>query len=131
MSWNDDLASLSEALDETFGTQAVMHPMLARPNSRAAPDPKRPSFSIVGIFHENHRYAGDSARNSDGLKETKIASTECSFEAERGCFVSKPTQGDIIELVELGRRFRVMDITYGMPGRTKLILESLERLEMA
>lgn len=131
MSWDDALAELSGALDEEFQTPGRITPMLARPNSRAAPDPKRPPFDIIGIFHENHRYAGDSARNSDGLKETKIASTECSFEAERERFASKPTQGDIIELVKLGRRFRVMDITYGMPGRTKLILESLERLEMA
>lgn len=131
MSWLDHLVELSDGLDEEFGVLATVTPMVARPNQRAAPDPKRRPFNVIGIFHEGHRYAGDTTRASDGLHESKLASTIITFSAPRRCFDYPPTQGDRIEIVELCRNFRIADITFEMPGRTMLVLEALDRLEMS
>lgn len=133
MSWDDALAELSDALDEEFSSDAVITPMLARPNSRAVADPARPAYDLRGIFHENHRYAGKGNRSGDGLDETKIASVVCTFSAATCAFKSKPTQLDHIRICQRGRwrEFRIMDVTFEMPGRSMLVLEALTRPEMA
>lgn len=133
MSWDEALGELSDALDEEFASAAVITPMLARPNSRAAADPSRPAFELTGIFHENHRYAGKGNRSGDGLDETKIASVTCTFSAAACAFKFKPTQLDLIRICQRGRwrEFRITDVTFEMPGRTMLVLEALTRPEMS
>jgi hypothetical protein len=105
--------------------------MLARPNRRSAPDPNRAPYEIIGVFHETFKPVGDGRRNADGMSDTGIASSVCTFSAPRDCFAILPTQGDEVLLCEHGRTFRVMDVQIEMKTRTRLVLEATEAITAA
>lgn len=131
MSWLDDMDDLSDAMSEEFALSAVYTPQTARPNQRAGVDPDRAEVELIGIFHENARFAGDNNRKSDGLRESKISSTVISFSINRECLPYDPKSGDKLHIPDICRSFRVRDAEYELPGRTKLVLEEMELPRLA
>ena len=130
MSWHEAVAEMAEGLDEEFGAEAIHSPMIAKPNERWRPDPARPGYMLIGIFAERQDWmgAGQRAATRDGLKHTRLSSSSTTFSALRCAFTHAPTQGDRITIVHLGRDFRVQDISYLMPTRMLLTLESIEAI---
>ena len=126
MSWLEALRETAPAFDEEFGTLARFVPMMARPNRRSDPDPRRQPFEVIGVFHETYKIQGPGRSLKDGMSEVDASSQMCSFSVERLAMPEKITQGDVLELVELCREFRVLDIQFESPYRTRLILEDIK-----
>jgi len=126
VTWMEALQEMAPIFDEEFGTLARITPMIGRPNRRMEIDTSRPVQEVMGVFHETHKLAGDGRRNTDGLSETSIAAVQVSFSVETGVLCSPVTQGDVVEICEIGRTFRVIDLQFEIAHRTKFVLEDLK-----
>lgn len=132
MTWiTDTLAELREAVEDAFQTVGIHTPMIAKPNERAKADATRPPYELVGIFDEPAQNVSIDQSRKDGLNATHISSTNPTFSVQVSRFQYLPTQGDLIELPEIGRRFRVNDIRRDIPGMSVLALEDLGRIPAA
>ena len=132
MSWiTDTLGDLREAVEDAFQTCAIHTPMIAKPNERAKADPTRLAYDLVGIFDEPAQNVSIDQSRKDGLNATHISSTNPTFAAQLSRFRFAPMQGDLIDLPEIGRRFRVHDIKRDIPGMSVLALEDLGRIPAA
>lgn len=132
MSWLGRVAKMSERLDDRLGTLVEISGWVSRPNERQRPDPSRPTFRVVGIYHENTAMVGDGIgmAKKDGLHETKISATQPFVSVRLSECKWKPTQGDRVYVSELGRTFRILDIEREMHTRSRLMLEALEALPL-
>lgn len=72
MGWFQTLNRIGMSADAELGTDAVFHPMIARPNRRGEPDPNRAPFPIRGVFDKRMEMVGTGRKNTDGLSNTSI-----------------------------------------------------------
>ena len=132
MSWiTDTLADLREAVEDAFQTCAIHTPMLSKPNERAKADATRPAYELVGIYDEPAQNVSIDQSRKDGLNATHISSTNPTLSVQVSRCRFLPTQGDLIDLPEIGRRFRINDIRRDIPGMSVLALEDLGRIPAA
>jgi hypothetical protein len=119
--FQDACASASDAVDSTFGEDAIFRPMAGDPNARPSPDPDRPVLPIVAFFPEPYARAFSGPARVQGVKveHPGHASERPYVDLALAQLPYAPRARDRIERIATGQMFVIAEPKPDGTGRAR------------